>query len=323
MLYSQIIDELKSIQQEFSSKYGVNDIYSNSKIYEIIIADLLGHELIPGHAGSRDAKLGSHEYEYKHFKESSSNHSWTFNDYSDSTISKLNDDSLELVFAHVNDKNFPPEVDWFYQVNGPAMSSYMLNYTKEIKNKRKMINVSANQIETRMGIFKKSFEKSKGKYSDELKRIFSTIKKLEDMTRVDNILTSNKFWEVVVANQLGHQVNSEQGGRAGAHDASDGNGNWFEYKVVVTNSWNFQDISEQVLEKYFETKSVICATVNKQELSVKEILSISPEVLVPELKRLLKVKEVRAAKNNKEIRRSAISLGRTALINLGAVKIKL
>jgi hypothetical protein len=321
MSYSKIIDELKSIQNEFSTKYGVNDIYSNSKIYEIIIADLLGHELIPGHAGSRDAKLGNQEYEYKHFKESSSNHSWTFNDYSESTISKMNDQSLDLVFAHVNDKEFPPQVDWFYQVNGPTMSSYMSNYTKQIKNSRKMINVSANQIETRMGILRKSFQESQGRYAHELKRIFSTIRKLEIMTKVDNILTSNKFWEVVVANELGHQVNSEQGGRAGAHDASDGHGNWFEYKVVVTNTWNFQDISETVLEKYYETKSVICASVNKQELTVTEILSISPQALVPELRRQLKIKAERAAANRKEVRRVAVSLGRTALIKLGAVKI--
>ena len=197
----------------------------------------------------------------------------------------------------------------------------MSNYTKQIKNSRKMINVSANQIETRMGILRKNFQESQGKYSHELKRIFSTIRKLEIMTKVDNILTSNKFWEVVVANELGHQVNSEQGGRAGAHDASDGHGNWFEYKVVVTNTWNFQDISEPVLEKYYETKSVICATVNKQELSVTEILSISPQALVPELRRQLKIKAERAAANRKEVRRVAVSLGRTALIKLGAVKI--
>ena len=321
MSYSKIIDELKSIQKEFFVKYGVNDIYSNSKIYEIIIADLLGHDLIPGHAGSRDAKMGNHEFEYKHFKESSSNHSWTFNDYSDSTISKMNDQSLDLVFAHVNDRQFPPQVDWFYQVSGPVMSSYMSNFTKHIKNSRKMINVSANQIETRIGITKIACEEGKGKYASELSRIFATIKELEAITKVDNILTSNKFWEVVVANELGHQVNSEQGGRAGAHDASDYLGNWFEYKVVVNNSWSFQDISEQVLEKYYETKSIICAKVNKQELSVLEILEISPEALVPELERQLKIKEARAKASNREVRRIAVSLSRTALIRLGAVEI--
>ena len=70
--------------------YQVDDIYSNSKIYEILIANQFDHRIIPGHSGSRDAKdLNGNEIEYKHYKESSSNHTWTFNDFSDTTIEKL------------------------------------------------------------------------------------------------------------------------------------------------------------------------------------------------------------------------------------------
>ncbi len=321
MSYSAIIAKLKLIQESFSTNHGVDDIYSNSKIYEIMIADLLGHDLIPGHAGTRDAKTLVNEYEYKHFKKSSSNHSWTFNDYSDTTIQKMNDSKLELIFAHVNDQTFPPQVDWFYKVNGPTMSDYMSKHTQAITNKRKMINVSALQIEQRLGINKLKPKPQKGKYAKDLDEIFKTIGELERLTGVSDILTSNKFWEVVVANKLGHQVNSEQGGRAGAHDAFDADGNWYEYKVVVSQSWNFQDISEAVLEKYYETKAVICARVNKQELEVLDVFSIEPEILVPALREMLKEKADRAAANKKEIRRSAISIGKTALLRLGAKKI--
>ena len=318
MSYAQSISKLKEIQNKFAEKYGVNDIYSNSKIYEIILADLLGHELIPGHAGSRDAKNSEYEFEYKHFKESSSNHSWTFNDYSDSTIEKMNDTQLELIFAHVNDQEFPPRVDWLYKVDGPNMSRYMVKYTHGIENQRKMINVSSKQIEERLGITKIKPTQQRGLYADDLDEIFAAISELEKITGVSDILTSNKFWEVVVANELGHQVNSEQGGRAGAHDASDSEGNWYEYKVVVNQSWNFQDISEAVLEKYFETKAVICARVNKQTLTVDSIYSISPQTLVPELRIRLNIKSQKAKEAGKEIRRNAITLSKSSLLALGA-----
>ena len=52
----KIIDQLFAIQLEFLHNYGVNDIFSNSKFYEIIIANQLNHKPIPGHSGSRDAK---------------------------------------------------------------------------------------------------------------------------------------------------------------------------------------------------------------------------------------------------------------------------
>ena len=51
-----LMNRLKNIQDVFSELFGVEDIYSNSKTFEILIADTLGHDLIPGHSGSRDAK---------------------------------------------------------------------------------------------------------------------------------------------------------------------------------------------------------------------------------------------------------------------------
>ena len=81
---------MKSLQKIFYKEQGVNDLWSNSKVYEIIIANGLSHNLIPGHSGSRDAIDNNNiKYEYKHFKKLSSNHSWTFNDYSENTIKGL------------------------------------------------------------------------------------------------------------------------------------------------------------------------------------------------------------------------------------------
>ena len=74
--------------------------------------------------------------------------------------------------------------------------------------------------------------------------IYNIIQELEYITRTKNLLTSNKFWELLVALNLNHTVNSEQGGREGAHDATDKFGNTYEYKVSKNYSWNFQDISQ-------------------------------------------------------------------------------
>ena len=62
-----------------------------------------------------------------------------------------------------------------------------------------------------------------GRYKQYLDMIFDVAKEIEDLTETNNVLTSNKFWEVVIAVELNHNVNSEQGGRGGAHDAYDQN----------------------------------------------------------------------------------------------------
>ena len=48
-------DNLATIQAKFLKLFGVNDIFSNSKVYEVTIANELNHQLIKGHSGSRDA----------------------------------------------------------------------------------------------------------------------------------------------------------------------------------------------------------------------------------------------------------------------------
>ena len=316
--YEEILTSLREIQAAFENTFGVNDIFSNSKIYEIQIANTLNHDLIPGHSGSRDAKQGPQEFEYKHFKETSSNHSWTFNDFSDSTIAKLKDQNLTLIFAHINDATKPAKFDWYYEVSGIDMCKYLTEYTQLIENDRKMINISANQIENRIGNSRIRTQPITGKYENWLSKIFLVTQELEDLTGVPGVITSNKIWEVVVAAQLGHKVNGEQGGRAGAHDASDPDGKWYEYKVAKATTWNFQDISDAVLLKYYETAEIICATVDKTNFLVQKIYSITPELLVPVLRTLRDAKSAKLEKEGKEMRRNQISLSKKALISAGA-----
>jgi len=314
----KLIERMREIQGLFFDDYGVDDIWSNSKIFEILIANNLNHDLIPGHSGSKDAKSGSIEYEYKHYKKLSSNHSWTFNDFSDNTIQKLNSEYISVIFAHIDDSASPPQFDWFYEIDGIDVSNYLAKYTQLIKNSRKMINVSSNQLETRVVCNKKFINfNNEGKYAKELKEIFFIIDKLEELTGIKNLLTSNKFWEYLVAIELNHKVNSEQGGRAGAHDAYDNEGKSYEYKVSKTTSWNFQDISENVLKKYYEDEAIILAIVDKKNLRVTSIYSALPQNVVPRLEEKLAEKKLRLG----NLRRLQVSLSKGDLEKVKAKRL--
>ncbi|MBQ9163058.1 MAG: hypothetical protein IJX74_07275 [Clostridia bacterium] len=322
---SRLFEELRLMAKDFFDKYGVDDIYSNSKIYEILIANHFGHYLIPGHSGSRDAKDEyGNEIEYKHYKESSKNHTWTFNDFTDETIEKLR--RCEYVyFVYVDDVDcpFPGQIKWAYIVKGRDMSEYLAEATQKIRNKRKMINVSPRQLES-IGYSKTSypdFDLRQGTYGEDLQNIIKTIRKIEKITGVKGLLTSNKLWELMVGLELNHTVNSEQGGRAGAHDASDADGNLFEYKVSKTHSWNFQDISENVLNKYYDDHRIILAVVDKTALRIKAIYSASPENTVPLLKRKLREKIASYEARGKELRRLEVSLSKGDLRLIDAERI--
>ena len=85
----QLIERLKQLSDIFYDN-GIEDIYTNSKIYEVLMSEQFGHKIINGHANTLDAvDTEGNLYEYKHFKLSSTNHTWTFNDFSDATIAKL------------------------------------------------------------------------------------------------------------------------------------------------------------------------------------------------------------------------------------------
>lgn len=320
-----LFDDLRKLELDFLNKYDVDDIYSNSKIYEILIANHFGHLLIPGHSGSRDAKdKFGNEIEYKHYKESSSNHSWTFNDFSDETINKLKTCPY-VYFVYVDDVNyaFPGQIMWAYIVEGTKVSEYLAEATQKIKNKRKMINVSQKQLDA-IGCKKtlyKPFDLTKGTYGKDLEKIVSTIKELERITGVTGLLTSNKLWELLVGIELGHTVNSEQGGREGAHDAFDDEGHLFEYKISKNHSWNFQDISENVLKKYYSDHRIILAVVNKTALKIEAIYSATPENTVPRLEEKLNEKISKFRKEGKEIRRLQVSLSKGDLKKIKAIRV--
>ena len=313
----ELIIMMRNVQLDILEKYHVNDIWSNSKIFEIIIANSLNHILIPGHSGSKDAKdIYENEFEYKHYKETSSNHSWTFNDFSDDTIASLKN-VKSVIFAHIDDKNFtePGKFDWYYAVPGEVMSNYLIKYTATIKNNRKMINISPNQIENRFKIMKTyvSETDSNNLYTNHLLIITQIIRELEEITQTKNILTSNKFWELLVALELNHTVNSEQGGREGAHDAFDKFGKTYEYKVSKNHSWNFQDISENVLNKYYNDEAIILAVVDKTNIKVTNIYTTSPSLVVPRLKEKLNLKIKKKDLAGEKIRRLQASLNKSDL----------
>ena len=320
--FYRLLDKYRNIQKEFNEKFNVNDIFSNSKIYEILIANSLSHNLIPGHSGSKDAcDDNGNEYEYKHYKKSSSNHTWTFNDFSDTTIEKLNLCSY-VVFAHIDNSVTPPNFDWCYLVPGKIVSAFLVKATLRITNARKMINISRNNIENSMGVNKTFISpKKNGRYSKWINTIYEISNDLEKCTGVNQLLTSNKIWEVVVAVKLDHNVNSEQGGRAGAHDAFDEYGNVYEYKVSKNHSWNFQDISENVLNKYLDDKSIILAVVDKENTVIKDIYEVDPKLTVQRLREKLREKSERFALQNKTIRRLQVSLSKGDLKLLNANKI--
>jgi len=302
---NNLIRQLKQIQSDFYATFGVTDIITNSKIFEILIADALDHVLIPGHSGSRDAKDSTgNEFEYKHYKESSSNHTWTFNDFSDATIAKLLN-TKAVIFAHIQDIDVLfSKFDWYYEVPGRVISSYLAKATRKIKNNRKMINVSSSQINL-MRIVKQTVTSSEDeRYTLWIKQIIKIAEKIEKLVNTKGILTSNKFWEVLVALKLGHQVQSEQS----KHDAIDSEGNMYEYKVAKNSSWSFQDISNDVLQKYLSDKSIILAIVDKDAFLVKKIYEANTRKVVSLLKIKLRIKALRYKSLGKEIRRKQMSL---------------
>lgn len=306
-----IFDSLRTIQARFVGLYGVDDIWSNSKIFEVVIANALGHSMIPGHSGSLDAEDDKgNEYEYKHFKERSSNHSWTFNDYSDSTIDKLRNKTHAVVFAHINDEAWPAVLDWAYILPGPVVAEYLTVNTRGRANKRKMINVSERQIVEKTASMKQLFAQrfSDGPYGDELLQIFPLAQRLQQLVGVSNILTSNKLWEVLVSIPLGHRVNSEQGGRLGAHDAMCAEGRDYEYKVSKSRSWNFQDISPAVLKKYEACEEIVLAIVDKSRIEVEEIWFARPERVIPLLEEKLERRRAKAERQGTSLRRLQVSL---------------
>lgn len=117
-------------------------------------------------------------------------------------------------------------------------------------------------------------------------------------------------------------MESEQGGREGAHDAYDNLGNVYEYKISKTLAWNFQDISDNVLNKYLLDKEIILAVKNPEKLEIIEIYSAEPSKTVDRLKQKLQEKaNTKLEKDNTELRRLQVSLSKGDLEVIQAKKI--
>lgn len=292
----QLIEKLKKLSDFFYDN-GIFDIYTNSKIYELLIANQLGHTIVNGHANSPDAydKYDNY-YEYKHYKKSSSNYTWTFNDYTAWTIRKLYH-IKSVYFTVIDDQSVIPEIEAIYIVSGAEVAQYLSKKTLNIMNHRQMINISANQIIDQMNFefidkhdiqllgFEHSFRGSI--FRTALNEIFITAGEIEKLIHVDGILTSNKLWELLTACELGHSINPEQK----KHDAYDKKGRTYEYKVSIRPGWTFQDISDNVLSSYLNDAGIILAEVNKREFVVKRIAECRPQAIVNILVKKLAAKK--------------------------------
>lgn len=299
-----LINELHDISIEFEQSRGISDIFTNSKIYEVVIAEQLNHNIINGHAYTSDATDSKGAiYEYKHFKLSSTNHTWTFNDFSTATIEHLKQIDY-VIFAIIDDSKIIPIMTEFYRVPANIVSEYLALHTPFIKNARSMINISPHSVETKMYV--SPIHVNNFSNSDLLRRTFNVANKLSSATGVDNILTSNKLWEVLVSVKLGHSVNPDQK----KHDAVDAYGHTYEYKVSSRKIWAFQDISQRVLDNYLDDTAIILAIVDKRSFSVVNIYACSPKAIVSLLNKKLDF----ANAHNAHLRR------RFAIIGVGNLK---
>lgn len=268
------INQLHNIALDFEMNRGLLDIFTNSKIYEVVISEQLDHHIINGHAHTFDAVDSDGQiFEYKHFKLSSSNHTWTFNDFSSLTINHLRRIDY-VIFAIIDNFQEVPVLTQYYSVPAIDVSDYLTENTPSIRNTRSMINISPHQIEHIL--FQSPIYVDAFYNSALLRRTFHIASELTRLTGVDNVLTSNKLWELLVSIELGHSINPEQK----KHDATDMYGNTYEYKVSVRRSWSFQDISDNVLSGYLDDTSIILATVDKKTFSVLHIYECSPQAIV-------------------------------------------
>lgn len=261
MTMNHLIMHLKELSDFFRS-IGIYDIFTNSKIFELIIAEQLGHKINNGHAYTTDASdLEGHLFEYKHFKLSSSNHTWTFNDFTVRTIEKLNHINA-VIFAVIDDKNIIPLVKEIYVVPAEEVSRYLQYETPFIHNIRPMINISIMQIQNNMK--HQHYIITNKALSLPTQDVFNTIWKIEEKAHITGLLTSNKLWELLVADKLGHYINPEQK----KHDAYDDDGLTYEYKVSIRPTWTFQDISDNVLNSYINDNKIVLAVVDKVRFCV-------------------------------------------------------
>ena len=105
--------------------------------------------------------------------------------------------------------------------------------------------------------------------------------------------------------------------------AFDSKGREYEYKVSKNHSWNFQDISENVLNKYLIDEAIILAVVNKENLIVTNLYKAKPVKVVKRLREKLKEKELRFKEEGKIIKRLQVSLSKGDLTKIDAQELSI
>ena len=302
----KLLERLREISDTFAAN-GILDIFTNSKMFEVIISEQFGHSLINGHANTPDAINEDGEiFEYKHFKLSSSNHTWTFNDFSDNTIRNLNGISY-VIFAVIDDTVMIPYVYRTYFVSANEVSDYLYEATVRIENTRDMINISPHQIEMNMQY--SIIEPKQIIHSKLVEHTFKTINEIEKITGINGLLTSNKLWELLVSLEVKHMINPEQK----HHDAIDEFGNTYEYKVSAEkHSWTFQDISTNVLNSYLNDDKIVLAIVNKREFVVNSIYFCNPNAVV----RILRYKLQKKMEISAHVTRLSVGFAKRDLVEL-------
>ena len=211
---------------------------------------------------------------------------------------------INAPFAIIDDNPVIHEVKEVYIVEGIQVAKYLKDTTVNISNHRKMINISRHQIINNMEYT--IIKPKQVNISNALQEVFTVANKIELITGIRGILTSNKLWELLVSGKLGHRINPEQR----KHDAYDQQGRTYEYKVTKKYSWKFQDISENVLESYIQDEKIILAVVDKKEFIIENVYVCDPQAIV----RILRDKLSLLFEQREEVRRLE------ATINIGDVR---
>lgn len=297
------------IAKDFGDVTGEYDIYTNSKVYEIVIANYLDYNTIKGHSKSFDAEKDGNFAEIKHYKKSSKNHTWTFNDYSNETLAHLETEDVFFCFIDDESEDLANSFKWFYKVSGLDVADYIRTKSEHLTNTRSMINISPKQVETFLhGKKALCCPVYSGKYMKYLIDIYETVSELEQVSETYNLLTSNKLWELVLATELGHTVNCDQGGSTGLYDAFKDNLK-YEYKISArSNAWTFEDLSENVLNRLRSMHRIVVSRIDKSNFTVLGYFYLDPEKTCKYLQSILTKKIEEKKQKGKKLKRNNVHL---------------
>lgn len=115
------------------------------------------------------------------------------------------------------------------------------------------------------------------------KEAVEMLQKVFDILPEDIDLSKGGVGELALAAHLGHTLVS---GDKGA-DAQDADGNLYEYKVSITNQFNFNfgprkdDIAAPIIKHFEGVAGAFCA--NRKGMEILEVVFVPTQILVPDL----------------------------------------